>query len=149
MIFLHNLLRWVLLLLLVFSVLRSFRGWQSKKPFAPGDGKVWLFTMIIAHTSLVIGLYLLLFGIHGILSSDLPAGVSVMKDKYYRFFWVEHPFAMIVSILLITLGRGMAKKQVSDTVKYRRAFWFFFIALLLILASIPWPFREIVGRPWI
>jgi hypothetical protein len=31
-------------------------------------------------------------------------------------------------------------------VKYKKAFWFFVVALILILAAIPWPSREI-GRP--
>jgi hypothetical protein len=69
-----------------------------------------------------------------------------MKDTFYRFFWIEHPSIMIIAIVLITLGRGMAKKPVPDPIKYKKAFWYFFIALVLILAAVPWPFREI-GRP--
>ena len=71
-----------------------------------------------------------------------------MKDKFYRFYWIEHPFSMILAIVFITIGYGMAKKSVSDVVKYRNAFWFFTIALILILAGIPWPFRQLIGRPW-
>jgi hypothetical protein len=41
----------------------------------------------------------------------------------------------------------MDKKSVTDEVKYRKAFYYFLIALIFILASIPWPFREIIGRP--
>ena len=46
---------------------------------------------------------------------------------------------MILAIVMITLGYGMSKKPVPDTVKYRRAFWFFIIALLMILVAVPWP----------
>ncbi|HTQ65677.1 MAG TPA: hypothetical protein VMI12_12820 [Puia sp.] len=144
---LHSILRWVILILLLLSIVKSFSGWQSKKAFAAGDGKLWLFTLISAHTTLLLGIYLLLFGRFGIFTTTLPAGVSVMKDKFFRFFWIEHPFGMIVAVVLITLGRGLVKKNVSDTVKYKKAFWFFLIALIFILATIPWPFREIVGRP--
>jgi hypothetical protein len=70
-----------------------------------------------------------------------------MKDKFYRFFWVEHPVGMVLAIGLITLGYGMSKKSVSDTTKFRRAFWYFTIALVIILITIPWPYRELVGRP--
>jgi hypothetical protein len=55
---------------------------------------------------------------------------------------------MILAIVMITLGRGMAKKALPDEVKYRKAFWFFFIALVLIFIGMPWPFRELIGRPW-
>ncbi len=144
---LHNLLRWVILVLLLISIVKAYTGWQSKKIFQPGDKKIWLFTMIAGHITLLIGIYQVLFGRYGILSQSLPEGTSVMKDKFFRFYWIEHPFTMILGIIFLTLAHGMAKKAVPDPVKYRKAFWFFLIALVLILAGIPWPGREIVGRP--
>jgi hypothetical protein len=33
--------------------------------------------------------------------------------------------------------------------KFRRSFWLFLFALIIILVTIPWPFRTGVGRPWI
>lgn len=144
---LHNLLRWVILILLVFSIIKSYTGWQQKKIFTSGDKKVWLFTMIAAHTTLLIGLYQWAFGRYGVFVTSLPEGVSVMKDKFFRFFWIEHPTGMIISIVLITMGHGMAKKAVPDETKFKRAFWYFTIALLVILITVPWPFRQIVGRP--
>lgn len=145
---LHNALRWVILLLLVLSIVNALAGWQGRKAFTSASAKLWLFTMISAHLTLLLGLYQVLWGRYGVLTSELPAGTNVMKDKFYRFFWVEHPVAMILAIVFITLGRGMAKKPVDAVVKYRKAFWYFLVALLLIMAAVPWPFREIVGRPW-
>jgi len=145
---LHNFLRWVIFILLLLSIIRSFSGWKGKKIFTPGDKKIWLFTLIAAHITLLIGLYQWLFGRYGLFTTTLPAGVSVMKDKFYRFYWIEHPTGMILAIVLITLGYGMSKKAVNDEVKFKKAFWFFTIAMLVILATVPWPFREIIGRPW-
>ncbi|HVY76080.1 MAG TPA: hypothetical protein VG890_14700 [Puia sp.] len=143
---LHSILRWVILVLLIASIIRSFIGWQKKYELREGDARLWLFTLIAAHTTLLIGLILLLFGRYGILSSGLPEGVELMKDKFYRFFWVEHPTGMIIAVILITLARGVVRKPVSDPVKYKRAFWLFLIALIIMLATIPWPGREVVGR---
>lgn len=145
---LHNLLRWVILILLVISIFKAYSGWQQKKTFSPSDKRVWLFTLISAHITLLIGLFQWLWGRYGILKIDLPEGESVMKNKFFRFFWVEHPTFMILAIVMITLGYGMAKKPVPDTVKFRRAFWFFVIALLMILVAVPWPFRDVIGRRW-
>ena len=142
----HSILRWVLLLLLVLSIIQSLIGWKKDRIFRQSDAKLWLFTMIAAHTALLIGLILLFFGRFGILSSGLPEGVQLMKDKFFRFFWVEHPVGMIIATLFITLGRGVIKKQLADPVKYKKAFWYFLLALLLILATIPWPWRELIGR---
>jgi hypothetical protein len=142
----HSILRWVILLLLVISIVQSLIGWIRRRELRQVDSKLWLFTMISAHTTLLVGLILLFFGRYGILSTGLPEGVHLMKDSFYRFFWVEHPVAMLIATLLITLGRGVVKKQITDPLKYKKAFWYFLLALIIILATIPWPGREIVGR---
>jgi hypothetical protein len=142
----HSILRWVILILLVLSIVQGFIGWIRKRELREVDAKLWLFTMISAHTTLLIGLILLFFGRFGILSAGLPEGVILMQDKFYRFYWVEHPVAMLIATILITIGRAVVKKQIADPQKYKRAFWLFLLALLIILATIPWPGREIVGR---
>jgi hypothetical protein len=142
----HSILRWVILILLVLSILQSFLGWIKKRELREGDTKLWLFTMIFAHTTLLIGLILLLFGTYGILSSGLPEGVILMKNTFYRFYWVEHPSGMVVATILITLGRSMVKKQITDPLKYKRAFWLFLLALVVIILVVPWPWKESIGR---
>ena len=142
---LHSWLRWILLILLLASIVKSLSGFSGKKTLSAGDKKLWLFTMITAHITLLVGLVLLLFGTFGI-AKGVPEGVSVMKNATYRFYWVEHPLMMIIAIALITVGRGQAKKSISDYTKYKKAFWFFLIALVVILAAIPWPFRTEIGR---
>src|SRR3982751_4079781 len=101
---LHSWLRWILLVLILASIVKSLSGLNGKKALTAGDKKLWLFTMISAHTTLLIGLILLLFGRFGV--TNLPAGISVMKDSFYRFYLVEHPLLMIIAIVFITIGRG-------------------------------------------
>jgi hypothetical protein len=144
---LHNLLRWIILILLLVSIYKSFAGWKGQKAFAAGDKKVWLMTMIAGHITLLLGLYQWTIGRMGIFTSGNQSFSDVMKNPATRFFQVEHPVSMILAIILITLGHGMAKKNVSDVEKYKKAFRYFVLALLLILVAVPWPFREI-GRPW-
>jgi hypothetical protein len=102
--------------------------------------------MISAHITLVLGLYQWTLGRFGLFTYIKPEGVSMMKDPTLRYFQMEHPVMMIVAIVLITLGYGMSKKSVSDADKFKKAYKYFLVALILILVSIPWPFREI-GRP--
>jgi uncharacterized membrane protein len=146
LVMLHSVLRWILLILLVASVFKSLNGFSNKKTLSAGDKKLWLFTMISAHTNLLIGLILLVFGRYGIVNTNLPEGTSVMKDSYYRFFQVEHPVMMVIAIVLITIARGQVKKSIPDPAKYKKAFWLFVIALIVIMAAIPWPFYGIVGQ---
>ena len=145
---LHNFLRWVILILLLLSIVRAYTGWKQQKVFTPGAAKLWLFTMVSAHITLLLGLYQVAFGRYGIFTTVMADGTSALDHHFYRFFWIEHPIAMILAIVFITLGRRMAKKAVSDGTKYRNAFWYFLLALVLILVAVPWPFwGEPVARP--
>ena len=145
---LHNLLRWVILLLLIVAIIKSFAGMSGNKPFTNGDKKLGLFLMISAHIMFLVGVYQWLFGRYGILKTSRPEGTSFMEDDFYRFFWLEHPLIMFIAIALITVGRGQSKKPLADNVKHKRTFWFFIIALIFILVAVPWPFRDVVARPW-
>jgi hypothetical protein len=134
---LHSILRWIILLLLLVCLVQAI-----SKSAAIKKASLWL--MISAHLMLLVGIYQLFFGRYGI-TKGLPAGIELMKDKFHRFFWVEHPLMMLIAIILITVARGKAK-----VLNYKATGWLLFIALLFILAAIPWPFREIVGdgRAW-
>jgi hypothetical protein len=143
---LHSGLRWILLLLLVLIVVRSL---GAAKPFTATDKKLGLFTMIVADIQLLVGLYQWFAGSLGIKNIQLAGMKEVMSNPYSRFFAVEHFLGMLIAIILIHIGRGYAKKNIADKVKHKRTLVFFGLALLIILVSIPWPFREIFsGRGW-
>jgi hypothetical protein len=56
---------------------------------------------------------------------------------------------MILAAIVITLGFRRAKNQERPWAKHRLIFFYYLIALLLILATIPWPVREVgLGRGW-
>jgi hypothetical protein len=131
---LHNLLRWFILILLLLTAIQAFAKKETVQ-------KTSLFLMIAAHTMLLIGLYQWIAGRYGLLT-PLPEDVpSRMKDKFYRFYQVEHPILMILSVVLITFARRYAK-----ALNYRKVTGLVLAALFLILAGIPWPFRETIGR---
>lgn len=143
---LHNLLRWVVLLLLVIAIFRHMAGLSGKRPFTQGDKKVGLFLMISAHIQLLLGLIQWFIGPWGLKLIQNVGMSEVMKNPVYRFWAVEHNTGMLIAIILITIGRGAAKKNIPDQAKHKKSFWLYLIALILILASIPWPGRE-VARP--
>jgi uncharacterized membrane protein len=137
MLHLHSILRWIILLLLLICLFQAV-----SKSSAVRKTSLWL--LISAHLMLIVGVYQWVAGRYGI-NKGLPEGIELMKDKFYRFFWVEHPLLMILAIILITVARGKAKN-----LNYKSVTWLLIIALLAILAAVPWPFREIVGegRTW-
>lgn len=145
---LHNLLRYAIVIFLVINVVKSFLGWFGKKKYTAGDNKLSLFLFITAHLQLVIGLVLYFI-------SDIVQGykampmIDIMQDSVARFWVVEHMLSMIVGIVIITLGRIMAKKAKTDGAKFRRQAIYFTLAMVIIFAAIPWPWAaEGIARPW-
>lgn len=142
---LHNLLRWIILLLLLANIVRHFSA--LRKPFTNTDKKLGLWLMIAAHITLLIGLYQWFAGALG-LQNILNSGMqTVMKDDTYRFYAIEHIFGMLVAIVLITIARGVFRKPITDSKKHTRCIILYLLALLIILACIPWPGMEGTGRP--
>jgi len=135
---LHNLLRWVILLLLVVALFQAL----TKKD---GLRKSSLSLLISAHITLLLGLYQYFTSetVGYSIIKRMEGFGNVMKDSFARFWAVEHFIGMLIAIILITIARGKAKR-----LSYGPAFWFYLVALIVILISIPWPFRETVARPW-
>jgi hypothetical protein len=93
---------------------------------------------------LLLGLFQYFNGDYGFHTIERVGGFgNVMSNSINRFWVVEHISAMILAIILITMARGRAKK-----LKFSAAMWMYVIALILILAAGPWPFREGIARPW-
>ena len=134
---LHNVLRWAILILLLIALLQAF----GKKA---GIRKSSLWLLICAHVTLLIGLYQWFTGKLGLKLIQDAGFDAVMKDSASRFWAIEHITGMLIAIILITIARGKAK-----VLNYNAAAWLYLIALILILATVPWPFREGIGRPWL
>ena len=135
----HSGLRWIALILLLAAVVTAISKWQGRSGYTDGNRKLYLFTLISVHTQLILGLILLFI--------SPKVNFSLISDKLYRFYSVEHTTGMLIAIVLITIGYSRSKRA-SDTVTKQRLVGIFYgLGLLLILASIPWPFR-IVGANW-
>ncbi len=143
----HSGLRWVLLGLLLTAIFRSVSGMSSGRKFEALDDKLSLFSLISAHIQLLLGLTL--YFISPLVKAAMEVGMgAAMKDSMLRFWLVEHIFGMIIGIALITIGRIAAKKAATDKEKFKKIAIYFGLGLFLILATIPWPFREHLGRGW-
>ncbi len=138
---LHSWLRWLVLILALISIFRGITGWTGKKDWTKSD-TAWAsrFAMIIS-IQLVIGLFLLFIspGVQNALSSGMAV---VMKNDQLRMILIEHPFGMLVSVALVHIGKSKARKASSAVQSHKRATIFFLIAMVVMLASIPWGTAE-------
>ena len=141
---LHSWSRWFVLIFGLIALYRAYVGWTGRRPFSSADngmsaafsGFMWLQVLI------GLGLY---FGLS-------PYGLNGMKtygqthDPVVRFFGMEHAMVMFIAAALAQVGRIAVKKTADSTLKHKKAFTYFGIALLLVLLMIPWGIWN-PGRP--
>lgn len=142
---LHSLIRWLILLFAFWTLISAIGGISANRNYTSADSRANFFFMLGMDIQLLIGLILYFTGVW---FDRLKHLGDNMKDAMLRFFTMEHGLLMIIAWVLVHAGRVAVKKASSPRTKFKRTIIYFGIALLLILAAIPWPFREAVARPW-
>ena len=135
---LHSGLRWVTLILLIWAIANAFSAINFEKKHK----MVNLFAMVTLHIQLVIGL------IQYFTSAKVQFSEGWMKEPLLRFYGMEHLAGMLLAIILITIGYSKAKRKENDADKFKVIRLFYSIGLIIILLSIPWPFRANLGGGW-
>jgi NADH:ubiquinone oxidoreductase subunit 2 (subunit N) len=135
----HSGLRWVAIILLLLAIINAF----TSKTFEKKHKMINLFTMITLHTQLIIGLVQ-----YFITSDKVKFFDGWMKEAAFRFYGMEHLMGMLIAIVLITVGYSKSKRGTTDSEKFKPIKLFYLIGFILIIASIPWPFRTALGGSW-
>ncbi|MDC1162381.1 hypothetical protein OAT18_02950 [Tenacibaculum sp.] len=129
---LHSYWAYLVVILLIVAVVNAIIGFTQKKEFTPKDLRLGLFTLIVSHIQLLLGLGW--YFMSPWYKSMKTGGI----DASNRLLAVEHPIIMLLAIVLITIGWSKHKKQTSSTGKFKSFMLFYGIALLLVLSRIPW-----------
>ena len=144
----HSIIRWAILLFGLWTVWNALTGVFSKRNYRAGDNRTSLFFMISCDIQLLIGLILYFNGMWFTMLKNNTK--EVMHDSASRFFAMEHSLMMIIAWLMVHIGRSMVKRADTDAKKHKLSLVWFGIALIIILAMIPWPFRQAgIARPLI
>ena len=134
----HSGLRWIALLLLLLAIFNAF----TSKSYEKKHRLVNLFTMITFHTQLLLGIILYF------LSDKVQFTEGWMKQAMYRFYGMEHLTGMLLAIIAITIGHSKSKKGADAAAKFKAIKLWYVLALILVVAFIPWPFRTELGAGW-
>jgi len=137
----HSTVRYFVLIAMLVTIYRSIIALVQGKSFGPGDEKLSVWLLIMAHTQLILGL--VLYGI----SPAVIFSAASMKDPGTRYWLVEHITTMIIAVILITLSRVTTKNLTDDAKKHRRVLIYNVLAGLLILMAIQMSGRGFLGLP--
>jgi len=135
----HSSLRYLVLLLLVIVTVKSLLGWLHAQAFSKMDDRLSLGLLIVTHLQFLAGLFLYFT------SPFVQFSETTMKDHTTRYWTVEHGFMMVIAIALITVARVTHKKLTTDVGKHKRLFILNAIALLLIVITILYSGRGLLG----
>ena len=131
----HSYLAYAALALLVLASINAILGLTSKKLFTDKDLRISLFTMIICHIQLLVGLIVYFVSEKGFQAFAIE---GAMKNSDLRLTMLEHPLINIIALVLITIGWSKHKKEESNNGKFKKIAVFYTLGLVLILARLPW-----------
>ncbi|WP_445383874.1 hypothetical protein ACT6NV_07560 [Robiginitalea sp. IMCC44478] len=133
----HSYLAYVALLVLFLAVANALTGLVQNRMFTmEKDLRISLFTLIICHIQLLLGLLLWFISPSG-LSALTELGMGGLNSAA-RLLAVEHPFINIIAIVLITIGWSRHKRFMEGKKKFKSIAIFYGLGLVLILSRIPW-----------
>lgn len=131
----HSYFAYAALAMLVLAVINAILGLTSKKLFTDKDLRISLFTMIICHIQLLVGLIVYFVSEKGFQAFAIE---GAMKNSELRLTMLEHPLINIIALALITIGWSKHKKEESNNGKFKKIAIFYTLGLVLILLRLPW-----------
>lgn len=147
LIYWHSILRWIVLIALVFAIGLSVKGYFKKTEFSKFDNAFRHWTATISHVQLMLGI--LLFTQSLLVKYAFKNFKQISFHSEAFFFGIIHILFMLSAIVCITIGSAKAKRKALSKDQYNTMLIWFSIALLLILIAIPWPFSPFAQRPYL
>lgn len=138
----HSYLRWIILALSVLVILRAAMGLINKSEFGNLDSKAGLFFMMSCDIQLLVGLLLYAWA-SPITTAAFADFGAAMKNPETRYWAVEHIFAMVLAWILVHIGKARSKNG-TDAKKHKSALIFYGLAILIVVATIPWASRPLL-----
>jgi uncharacterized membrane protein len=140
----HSWLRWVVILTGLVAFARAASGASGRKPWTPSDDRAGFWFVMTLDAQVLLGLIMYIF-LSPITHEAFTNFAAAMKDSARRFWAVEHILGMIVALALAHIGRVRSRR--TDSLRRHRVVAIFFgLALVVMLASSPWPGMP-AGRP--
>lgn len=133
----HSWLRWIALLAGIAAIFTTLSDRSTST--APGRGDMWgLVLMMTLDIQMLLGLVLYLV-LSPITRAAMSNFAAAMRTADVRFFAVEHVTLMLGAVILVHVGRVLARKAATADAKRMRMLVCFGLATVAMVIGIPWP----------
>lgn len=135
--FLHNILRWIVVVAALLAFLKAIQSWMGKKAWSSSDKKLGLLFTVGLDTQILLG-FLLYGGLSPVMKAIWNDFGAAMQNSQLRFFAVEHMSLMILAAIAAHLGFRAGKSDLDQSKKFRAVSIWYGLAILFLLIGIPW-----------
>ncbi len=142
----HSWVRWLVLPLLLVRIGKALADRSKGAEYAGPARGMTAGTVGLLDLNLVFGV-LLLSWLSPLTTAAMADMGSAMSDPLRRFWLVEHPTMMFLAVVVGHVVSVMAKRSTDARRAHTIVAVGLTVALLMVLAGIPWPFRGLIGRP--
>jgi len=134
---LHNIVRWLALILGILAVVRSLIAWRQRQAWNVADRRWGVFFSSAMDLQLLLGL-LLYFFFSPLTRSALQDFGAAMGNPGLRFFALEHALYMVLAVVFAHLGGVFVRRTGDEMIRHRTATLWYGLAVLLLLLGMPW-----------
>ncbi len=133
---LHNVLRWVIVAVALWALIRAYSGWLRDREWSSQDAMAGRFLTIAFDVQFLVGLFV--SALSPLIRVAIQNPGQIGASEAIRYFATEHIPAMVVALVGVHLTSALVKRLESDSGRHRRAAIGYSLSTLLVILAIPW-----------
>lgn len=134
---LHNIVRWIVLLIGIWAVFLVWRGWLERRQWTDAESRATRIFLGTLDIQFLLGL--LLFAVFSPLTRQgFRDFGGAMSDPPVRYFLLEHPLIMLFAIASAHIGAVQVKRAATDAERFQKASILYGLSLAALAGFIPW-----------
>lgn len=141
----HSYLRWIVLGFLLFGLMFIFIKKLKKALYTTKDYRLFKVIKNVFNLQFLVGILLLTQS--PMVKAFWSQASQAVKWREIRFFGLEHPFMMILGVILLNVFTDKTKDKIGTHTAFNYLFIRYLIILFILFVSIPWSFSPFTARP--
>lgn len=141
----HSYLRWLVLASILIGLLFIIIKRSKKAIYTTKDYQLFKVIKNVFNLQFLVGILLLTQS--PMVKAFWSEVSQAVKWREIRFFGLEHPFMMILGVLLLNIFTDKTKEKIGTNNAFNHLFVSYLIILFILFVSIPWSFSPFTARP--
>lgn len=141
----HSYLRWIALGFLLFGLIFIIIKKSNKAIYTTKHYQLFKAIKNVFNLQFLVGILLLTQS--PMVKAFWSQVSQAVKWREIRFFGLEHPFMMILGVMLINVFTDKTKSKIGTDNAFNYLFARYLIILFILFVSVPWSFSPFTARP--